>query len=194
MWSPSVRRLSNPTTSTAAAGAATGASPANKPAEYRSWYHSNMMVRRKGDYRSYWGSGLEYKWSGVPLSDGALLQCVDNTNAKHIRPFKQMSERFMQNQLVGCSIHRVSLIRFASGREVPARQQLKPGTIYHALLFSRRQPHTRPSGLSMQFDKTAGILINDKRVPVGTRVLYCASRHINHKAHLKAAVLANFFI
>lgn len=50
------------------------------------------------------------------------------------------------------------------------------------------------SGLQTSFDRNTCILINDQRVPVGTRVSYCAGRHVNHKVHLKAMVLANFFI
>jgi ribosomal protein L14 len=188
------RRLLQAQPAAQTAAATPAANPAAQPAEARSWYRTSMIVKRMGSYASYWGTGMEHPHSGVALNDHALLHCVDNTNCKHIRILKQGNERMMHSRVLPCVVHRVSLVRFASGQEALARQKLRPGTLYWCVLFSRRQANCRYSGLVSQFDRNTGVLINDKRVPVGSRVMYCAARHVNHKVHLKAAVLANFFI
>ena len=161
----------------------------------KSWYRYNIIIRRKASYRSRWGSGKEGPGTGVPLSDNVKLHCVDNTNCKHVRLIsKATGERFAHCRVFPAVAHRVSVLRFKSGRGAVSRQKVKPGTIYWICLLSRRQTFTRYSGLQVNFDRNTCILMNDQKVPVGSRIMYCAGRHINHKAHLKAAVLANFFV
>ena len=161
----------------------------------RHWFRSNLIIRRKASYRSRWGTGAEGYGTGVPFSDNTKLHCVDNTNCKHVRLIsKATAERFSHCRVFPAVAHRVSVLRFKSGRSAGNRQKVKPGTIFWICLLSRRQTFTRQSGLRVNFDRNTCILMNDQKVPVGSRIMYCAGRHINHKAHLKAAVLANFFV
>lgn len=193
------RRLASPTTTDAVAKL-----PAGKPVN-KSWFRHNLIIRRKGSYRSRWGTGKEGPYAGVPFSDQVKLHCVDNTNCKHVRLIsKATSERFAHCRVFPAVAHRVSVQRFkkggggggdggGGGRDV-VRQNIKPGNVYWVCLFTRRQTHTRMSGLQTNFDRNTCILMNDQRVPLGSRVMYCAGRHVNHKFHLKAMVLSNFLI
>ncbi|KAG5468843.1 hypothetical protein CUR178_01679 [Leishmania enriettii] len=179
-----------PTTTDAAAKL-----PAGKPVN-KTWFRHNLIIRRKGSYRSRWGNGAEGYGAGVPLSDQVKLHCVDNTNCKHVRLIaKATGERFAHCRVFPAVAHRVSVQRFKGrgGGEV-SRHRVKPGNIYWVCLFTRRQTNTRMSGLQTNFDRNTCIIMNDQRVPLGTRVMYCAGRHVNHKYHLKAVVLANFFV
>ncbi|GET92450.1 ribosomal protein L14, putative [Leishmania tarentolae] len=170
--------------------------PAGNPVN-KTWFRHNLIIRRKGSYRSRWGNGTEGYGAGVPLSDQVKLHCVDNTNCKHVRLIaKATAERFAHCRVFPAVAHRVSVQRFkgrSGGGEV-SRHRVKPGNIYWVCLFTRRQTNTRMSGLQTSFDRNTCILMNDQRVPLGTRVMYCAGRHVNHKYHLKAVVLANFFV
>lgn len=181
----------------AAAGAATDAAaklPAGNPMN-KSWYRSGLNIHRLGSYRSRWGFGREGYGTGVPLSDQVKLHCVDNTNCKHVRLItKSHAERFAHCRVFAGVSHRVSVMRFKGGGGSNVRQKVKPGTVYWVCLLSRRQSNTRVSGLITNFDKNTCIIMNDQKVPVGSRIMYCAGRHVNHKYHLKAAVLANFFV
>lgn len=185
-------RLAPATTTDAAAKL-----PAGKPVN-KTWFRHNLIIRRKGSYRSRWGTGKEGPNSGVPFSDQVKLHCVDNTNCKHVRLIaKATAERFAHCRVFPAVAHRVSVQRFkkgAPGGSDVTRHNVKPGNIYWVCLFTRRQTHTRMSGLQTNFDRNTCILMNDQRVPVGSRVMYCAGRHVNHKYHLKAVVLANFFV
>jgi ribosomal protein L14 len=184
------RALLVPTTTDAAAKLPAG-NPVNK-----TWFRHNLIIRRKGSYRSRWGTGAEGYGTGVPLSDQVKLHCVDNTNCKHVRLIaKATGERFAHCRVFPAVAHRVSVQRFKGrGAGEVSRHRVKPGNIYWVCLFTRRQTNTRMSGLQTNFDRNTCIIMNDQRVPLGTRVMYCAGRHVNHKYHLKAMVLANFFV
>lgn len=169
--------------------------PAGNPVT-KSWFRHNLIIRRKGGYRNRWGTGAEGYNTGVPLSDQVKLHCVDNTNCKHVRLISRATaERFAHCRVFPAVAHRVSVQRFKNrGAGEVSRHRVKPGNIYWVCLFTRRQTNTRMSGLQTNFDRNTCILMNDQRVPLGTRVMYCAGRHVNHKYHLKAVVLANFFV
>ncbi|CCW66427.1 unnamed protein product [Phytomonas sp. Hart1] len=166
--------------------------PAGRPI-HKGWFRNNLIIRRKGSYRSRWGTGAEGYGSGVPFSDQVKLHCVDNTSCKHVRLIsKATAERFAHCRVFPAVAHRVALNRFKSGES--NRNRVRPGNIYWVCLFTRRQTNTRMSGLQTNFDRNTCILMNDQRVPLGSRVMYAAGRHVNHKFHLKAMVLANFFL
>jgi len=189
-------RLSRHFSAAAAAAAADAASalPAAQTV-YRSWFRSHLHIKRKANYRTRWGTGAEGYSSGVNLSDQVMLHCVDNTNCKHVRLItKACGERIAHTRIFPAVAHRVAVARFKGGGGGMGKTKVKPGTIYWVCLLSRRQTFTRFSGLQTNFDRNTCILMNDQKVPVGTRMMYVAGRHINHKVHLKAAVLANFFV
>jgi ribosomal protein L14 len=179
-----------------AAAAASSGADVLPSAEKQSlcWYRWDMIIRRTSSYKQYWGLGNENPYSGVPLNNQAMLHCVDNSSAKHLRAISQTSERVSTHRTLPVVVHRTTVQRYKNKQFSFKRQRMKPGEVHWAVLFSRRQFNCRHSGLVTAFDKNSAVLINDKRVPLGTRVTYCAARHINHRAHLKAAVLANFFI
>lgn len=166
--------------------------PAGNPIK-KSWFRTGLHIHRDASYRSRWGTGAEGYGTGVNLSDQVKLHCVDNTNCKHVRLItKAAGERIAHSRVFAGVSHRVTVQRFKGGGST--RQRIKPGTVYWVCLLSRRQTFTRMSGLRTNFDRNTCIIMNDQRVPVGSRVMYCAGRHVNHKYHLKAAVLANFFV
>eukprot|EP00758_Cryptobia_borreli_P013127 Tbor_TRINITY_DN5807_c3_g9::TRINITY_DN5807_c3_g9_i1::g.5985::m.5985/K02874/RP-L14, MRPL14, rplN; large subunit ribosomal protein L14 len=161
----------------------------------KGWFRHHVIVKRVAGYRSRWGKGDEGVNAGVPFMSQVKLHCVDNTNCKHARIIANaVHERFHHCKIMPVVAHRVSIMRFKSGRGAGGRQKVKPGTIYWGVLLTRRQYNTRWSGLTTNFDRNTCILTNDQRVPVGTRVMYCAGRHVNNRVHLKAAVMANFFV
>ena len=191
-------RYSNFSLATAAVAAAASSAGADaaESAEKQSkcWFRWDMLIRRTGSYKNYWGTGQESPTSGVPLQDHAILHCVDNSSAKHLRLLGQTCERVSQGRPLPVVVHRTTIQRYKNRQFSLRRQKMKPGEVHWAVLFTRRQFNCRHSGLVTAFDKNCGVLINDKRVPVGSRVMYAAGRHVNHRYHLKTAVLANFFV
>ena len=167
--------------------------PAGNPRSF-TWYRQGVVIRRLGCYKNRWEEGGRAVNASQLVTDRQMFHCVDNTNVKQFQVIRQTAERMAHLYTVPCVTKRVAVMRFKSGRELMNRQQIEPGVVYWAVVFSRRSNIRRHSGLQLQFDKNTGIIIDDKMQPVGTRVMYCTGRHINHKFHLKAAVLANYFI
>jgi len=159
----------------------------------KSWNraHSIMLKRCWGQKKpGYSPNSREL----TPMQRRGLVYCVDNTNCRQFLLLQQVGERFHHTRIVPVVIRRVAILRFKSGQDVQPRQKFLPGTIMYAHVLTRRQPQPRQSGLTVQFDKNTGILLNEKLVPVGTRVMYAAGRHINHRHFLKTAVMANFIV
>lgn len=181
-----------PVESAAVDGAVAGATETTK----KGWFNAHIITRRRGSYRlaDQWGRGQEGPYATAPLQMEAKLHCVDNSNCKHLRLIRETCERKAHGLFISCVVHRVALVRFKEGEAKPAHLKLRPGDLMWCALLARRQHVARHSGLVVSFDKNAAVLVNDKGVPVGTRINYAAGRHLNHKFHLKTAVLANYFI
>ena len=160
------------------------------------WFRPYIYMRRYTSFRhkSGWGRPEDWAGAGEPNNTLTLYHCVDNTNCRHFRAIRQMREKGHAGYPCTVVVDRVSVHRFKTAAELAAREQLEPGHISFAVLFTRRQWHRRYSGLMTQFDKQAGILVGPDRVPTGTRVMYAAGRHVHHRFHLKALVLANFIV
>jgi large subunit ribosomal protein L14 len=189
-------RLAPATPAAAPAADAAAAVEGTGTKEKRSWFKHTMITRRKGGYLrgDNWGWGQEGPNAVGPLQMQAILHCVDNSNCKHLRLVKEVDEKRSHSRITAAVVHRCALVRFKDDEAKMTHQKLKPGDLMWCVLFARRAQVARKSGLVTSFDKNAAILINDKGVPVGTRVTYAAGRHLNHKALVKAAVMANFLI
>ena len=129
-----------------------------------------------------------------PLQKQAKVYCVDNSNCRQFYLLEQIDEATHNHRMVPVVVRRVAVLRFKSGEEAQPRQKLIPGTIMYAVVLTRRQMQLRHSGLGIQFDRNTGILLNDKYAPLGTRIMYAAGRHINHRFFLKTAVMANLIV
>ena len=186
MLIPTRRWLAKTTTDKAAA--------ATEKLERRSWFRHTVTVRRSAHFRQRWGAGDEGYNIAVHFQQKTKLICVDNTNCKHVRLIgQQSSETHHSSRICPCVAHRVAVSRFRSNKGQKGKQ-IKPGDIFWFCLFSRRQYNARWSGLITNFDRNTGIILNDQKEPLGTRVMYAGSRHLNHRVYLKAALLANFFV
>ena len=179
----------------AAATKEAASTPAESADTKKSWFRNHVIVKRQGGFRSRWGRGDEGVNSGTTFNSAVKLHCVDNSNCKHARIIANAAHpRFAHCRVMPVVAHRVSVMRFKSGRGASARQRVKPGTIYWGIIFTKRGYQRRWSGLITNFDKNTCVIMNDQKNPIGTRVMYVAGRHVNHRVHLKAAVMANFFV
>ncbi|KNH03771.1 seryl-tRNA synthetase [Perkinsela sp. CCAP 1560/4] len=129
-----------------------------------------------------------------PLGLQCKVHCVDNSNCRQFYLLRQWHEAYANSQTIPCAVKRVSVLQFKSGEEVHNYQKLEPGDVRHAVILTRRSMSLRYSGIVTQFDKNTGILLDDKGAPLGTRIMYVAGRHINHRFSLKTAVMANFIV
>lgn len=71
-----------------------------------------------------------------------------------------------------------------------AAQKVKKGDVRHALVVRTKKETARPDGRYIRFDDNACILLNNKKEPLGTRVLGVVAAELRQKNWLKAASLA----
>jgi ribosomal protein L14 len=71
-----------------------------------------------------------------------------------------------------------------------AAQKVKKGDVRHAVVVRTKKEMSRPDGRTIRFDDNACILLNQKKEPLGTRVLGVVSAELRNKNWMKAVSLA----
>ncbi|KAI9255255.1 putative MRPL38-mitochondrial ribosomal protein, large subunit [Phascolomyces articulosus] len=71
-----------------------------------------------------------------------------------------------------------------------AAQKVKKGDVKHALVVRTKKEMARPDGRYIRFDDNACILLNNKKEPLGTRVLGVVAAELRQKNWMKAVSLA----
>ncbi|KAI9314322.1 putative MRPL38-mitochondrial ribosomal protein, large subunit [Dichotomocladium elegans] len=71
-----------------------------------------------------------------------------------------------------------------------ASQKVKKGDVRHALVVRTKKEMARPDGRYIRFDDNACILLNNKKEPLGTRVLGVVAAELKQKNWMKAVSLA----
>lgn len=71
-----------------------------------------------------------------------------------------------------------------------AAQKVKKGDVRHALVVRTKKEMARPDGRYIRFDDNACILLNNKKEPLGTRVLGVVAAELKQKNWMKAVSLA----
>jgi ribosomal protein L14 len=71
-----------------------------------------------------------------------------------------------------------------------ANQKVKKGEVRHGLVVRTKKEMRRPDGRYIRFDDNACILLNQKKEPLGTRVLGVVAAELRQKNWMKAASLA----
>lgn len=159
------------------------------------WGRNTLPVVRKHSYKPYqqWKTGYDGPYYGVPMQSQGMLVCCDNTHAKQCRLLKYAHERFSHCRCMPVAIHRAKAHKFSMKKSKIKAGQIAVGSVHWALLWTRRGSSTRKSGIVLNQMVNSCILIDDKFQPRGTRVTMVPGRHIDNRAHLKAAVMAVAF-
>lgn len=71
-----------------------------------------------------------------------------------------------------------------------AQIKVKKGDVKRALVVRTRKEMARPDGRYIKFDDNACILLNNKKEPLGTRILGVVAAELRQKNWVKAASLA----
>ncbi|ORY93407.1 putative MRPL38-mitochondrial ribosomal protein, large subunit [Syncephalastrum racemosum] len=71
-----------------------------------------------------------------------------------------------------------------------ATQKVQKGDVRHALVVRARKETPRPDGRYIRFDDNACVLLNNKKEPLGTRILGVVSAELRAKNWMKVASLA----
>lgn len=116
-----------------------------------------------------------------------ILKVIDNSGAKTVRCFRVMGGSYKKYAFIGDVI-------VASVQIAEPRREVKKGDVVKALVVWQKQPFRRKDGSYIKFDENAVVLINEKKEPLGNRLLGVLPREIREMGYDKLVNLAPDFV
>ena len=78
----------------------------------------------------------------------------------------------------------------ASVKEASPASAVKKGEVVKAVVVRTSKPHGRDDGSRIKFDDNAAVLINDEKMPRGTRIFGPIARELREKDFMRIVSLA----
>ena len=111
------------------------------------------------------------------------LKVADNTGAKEIMCIRVLGGSFRRYGSVGDTI--VASVKTAAPGGV-----VKKGDVVKAVIVRTTKPTRRADGTYIRFDENAAVIINDQKLPRGTRVFGPIARELRERDFMKIISLA----
>ena len=105
------------------------------------------------------------------------LKVADNSGAKEIMCIRVLGGSFRRDGSIGDVI--VASVKTAT-----------PGGTVKAVIVRMRKNKRRPDGSYIKFDDNAAVIINDAKLPRGTRIFGPVARELREKDFMKIVSLA----
>lgn len=112
-----------------------------------------------------------------------ILKVADNTGAKEIMCIRVLGGSFRRYGSVGDTI--VAAVKSAQPGGV-----VKKGDVVKAVIVRTTKPTRRADGSYIRFDDNAAVIINDQKLPRGTRVFGPIARELRERDFMKIISLA----
>ena len=111
------------------------------------------------------------------------LKVADNSGAKEIMCIRVLGGSFRRTGSIGDII-------VASVKSATPGGAVKKGDVVKAVIVHCHQPKRRPDGSYIRFDDNAAVLVNDDKMPTGTRIFGPVARELREKDFMKIVSLA----
>ena len=111
------------------------------------------------------------------------LKVADNSGAKEIMCIRVLGGSFRRNGSIGDVI-------VASVKSATPGGAVKKGDVVKAVVVRMRKQKRRPDGSYIRFDDNAAVIINDQKMPRGTRIFGPVARELREKDFMKIVSLA----
>ena len=117
------------------------------------------------------------------IQQETFLKVADNTGAKEIKCIRVLggSKRKFGN---------IGDVIVASVRKSTPGGTVKKGEVVKAVIVRMRKQKRRPDGSYIRFDDNAAVIINDQKMPRGTRIFGPVARELREKDFMKIVSLA----
>jgi large subunit ribosomal protein L14 len=112
-----------------------------------------------------------------------VLDVADNSGAKKLFCIKVLGGSKRKYASVGDII-------VASVREALPNSKVKKGDVVKAVIVRTAKEIGRPDGSYIRFDGNSGVVINNQREPIGTRIFGPVARELRAKKFMKIISLA----
>jgi len=117
------------------------------------------------------------------IQERSIIKVADNSGAKTVRCFRILGGTRRRYARVGDII-------VASVQVAEPRKNIKKKDIVKVLIVRTKFPIKRPDGSYVRFDENAGIIIDNKKEPVATRVFGPMPRELKLKGYEKLMNMA----
>ncbi|MBR3099533.1 MAG: 50S ribosomal protein L14 [Clostridia bacterium] len=111
------------------------------------------------------------------------LKVADNSGAKEIMCIRVLGGSFRRDGSIGDVI-------VASVKTATPGGTVKKGEVVKAVIVRMRKNRRRPDGSYIKFDDNAAVIINDQKMPRGTRIFGPVARELREKDFMKIVSLA----
>lgn len=111
------------------------------------------------------------------------LKVADNSGAKLIRLINIPGASHRKYAKVGDVI-------VCTVREAVPNSAVRKGTVVKAVVVRQAQPLLRPDGTYIKFDDNAAVIIQDNRLPRGTRIFGPVARELRDQGFMRIVSLA----
>lgn len=111
------------------------------------------------------------------------LKVADNSGAREIMCIRVLGGSFRRDGSIGDVI-------VASVKSATPGGNVKKGDVVKAVVVRMRKNKRRPDGSYIKFDDNAAVLINDQKLPRGTRIFGPVARELREKDFMKIVSLA----
>lgn len=111
------------------------------------------------------------------------LKVADNSGAKEIMCIRVLGGSFRRDGSIGDVI-------VASVKSATPGGAVKKGDVVKAVVVRVRKQKRRPDGSYIRFDDNAAVIINDQKMPRGTRIFGPVARELREKDFMKIVSLA----
>ena len=111
------------------------------------------------------------------------LKVADNSGAKEIMCIRVLGGSFRRDGSIGDVI-------VASVKTATPGGTVKNGEVVKAVIVRMRKNKRRPDGSYIKFDDNAAVIINDQKMPRGTRIFGPVARELREKDFMKIVSLA----
>ena len=111
------------------------------------------------------------------------LKVADNSGAKEIMCIRALGGSFRRDGSIGDVI-------VASVKSATPGGAVKKGDVVKAVVVRMRKQKRRPDGSYIRFDDNAAVIINDQKMPRGTRIFGPVARELREKDFMKIVSLA----
>ncbi len=111
------------------------------------------------------------------------LKVADNTGAKEIMCIRVLGGSGRQSGGVGDVI-------VASVKQAAPGGSVKKGDVVHAVIVRTAKEYGRPDGSFIRFDENAGVILDDRTNPRGTRIFGPVGRELRDHNFMRIVSLA----
>ena len=118
------------------------------------------------------------------IQDGTILKITDNSGAKIVKCFKVLGHSKIRYARL-CDVIKASV------KEAQPRATIKKKQIVNVAIVRQRKECKRKDGTYIRFDDNAGVIVNDEKLPVGTRIFGPVARELRDKGFMKIVSLAD---